>query len=229
MRNTLLASGINRSARVGRSHGSAGHYCGRGSAPCSLNYSSITESPGTPASRCLRSTSARGFASIPKRRHTRPSWAPLDGVSAHPKVDPATGELMFFNYSKHAPYMHYGVVDRNGRLTSYTPIALPGPRLPHDMAITARHSILNDLPAFWDRDLLASNVHAVRMHDLPARFGVIPRHGRAEELRWFEAAPTYVLHFLNAYEQGDEIVMDGYFQENPTPRRARTRRSVTRT
>ena len=86
------------------------------------------------------------------------------------------------------------------------------------MAITARHSILNDLPAFWDRDLLAQNVHAVRMHDLPSRFGVIPRHGRTEQLRWFEAAPTYVLHFLNAYEQGDEIVMDGYFQENPTPR-----------
>lgn len=146
------------------------------------------------------------------------SWAPLDGVSAHCKVDPRSGELMFFNYSKHAPYMHYGVVDRKGRLTSYQPIPLPGPRLPHDMAVSARHSILNDLPAFWDADLLDSDVHAVRMHDLPSRFGVIPRHGRSEELRWFEGAPTYVLHFLNAYEAGAEIVMDGYFQENPTPR-----------
>ena len=86
------------------------------------------------------------------------------------------------------------------------------------MAITAHYSILNDLPLFWDADLLAQDVHAVRMHDLPSRFGVIPRHGGAEELRWFEAEPTYVLHFLNAYEAGDEIVMDGYFQENPTPR-----------
>jgi carotenoid cleavage dioxygenase len=102
------------------------------------------------------------------------SWAPLDGVSAHCKVDPHTGELMFFNYSKHAPYMHYGVVDRQGRLVSYQPIPLPGPRLPHDMAVSARHSILNDLPAFWDTDLLDSDVHAVRMHDLPSRFGVIP-------------------------------------------------------
>ncbi|MEO1490413.1 MAG: carotenoid oxygenase family protein, partial [Pseudomonadota bacterium] len=64
------------------------------------------------------------------------SWGPLDGISAHPKVDDATGELMFFNYSKHAPYMHYGVVDRSGALVHYTPIPLPGPRLPHDMAIT---------------------------------------------------------------------------------------------
>ena len=27
-----------------------------------------------------------------------------------------------------------------------------------------------------------------------------------------------MLHLLNAYEEGDEIVLDGYFQENPTPR-----------
>jgi carotenoid cleavage dioxygenase-like enzyme len=27
-----------------------------------------------------------------------------------------------------------------------------------------------------------------------------------------------VLHWLNAYEDGDEVVLDGYFQENPIPR-----------
>ncbi len=29
------------------------------------------------------------------------------------------------------------VVDRSGRLVHYTPVPLPGPRLPHDIAITA--------------------------------------------------------------------------------------------
>ena len=42
------------------------------------------------------------------------------------KVDEHTGELLFFNYSKHAPYMHYGVVDRDDRLVHYMPIPLPG-------------------------------------------------------------------------------------------------------
>lgn len=145
-------------------------------------------------------------------------WAPLDGVSAHPRVDERTGELMFFNYSKYAPYMHYGVVDRNHKLITYQPIPLPGPRLPHDLACSERFSILNDFPTFWDAELLKKNIHAVRLHaGVPSRFGVIPRHGRTEDLRWFEAEPTYVLHFMNAYEDGDELIMDGYFQENPIP------------
>ena len=143
-------------------------------------------------------------------------WVPLDGISAHPKVDDRTGELMFFNYSKHAPFMHYGVVDAHGKLTTYQPVPLPGPRLPHDMIFSEHWSILNDLPVFWDAELLKRDVHAVRFHrDIPARFALVPRHGG--EVRWFEAAPTYVLHFLNAYEEGDEVIVDGYFQENPTP------------
>jgi carotenoid cleavage dioxygenase len=147
------------------------------------------------------------------------SWTPIDGISAHPKVDEATGELMFFNYSKHPPYMHYGVVDKHNKLTTYIPVSLPGPRLPHDMAFTENYSILNDMPVFWDQELLKRNIHAVRLHEgVPTRFAVVPRHGRAQDIRWFEAAPTYVLHWLNAYEEGDEIVLDGYFQENPTPR-----------
>lgn len=143
-------------------------------------------------------------------------WVPLDGISAHPKVDDRTGELMFFNYSKCAPFMHYGVVGPNGKLALYQPVPLPGPRLPHDMVFSEHWSILNDLPVFWDPELLKRDVHATRLHEgLPARFALVPRHGG--EPRWFEAAPTYVLHFLNAYEEGDEVIVDGYFQENPTP------------
>ena len=149
-------------------------------------------------------------------------WAPLDGVSAHTKIDERTGELMFFNYSVHAPYMHYGVVDAAGRLETYIPVPVPGPRLPHDMTFSERYSIVNDLPVFWDADLLAKGIHAVRLHQgLPSRFGVIPRHGRTEDIRWFDAEPCYILHFLNAYEDGDELVMDAYFPENPTPRPAK--------
>ena len=145
-------------------------------------------------------------------------WVPIDGISAHPRVDENTGEMMFFNYSKFAPYMHYGVVDKDHKLVHYVPIELPGPRLPHDMTFSENWSILNDLPVFWDEELLKRDIHAVRFHkDMPSRFALIPRHGDPSEIRWFEATPTYVLHWLNAYEEGDEVIMDGYFQEDPYP------------
>lgn len=152
----------------------------------------------------------------------RETWGgrfPSDmGVSAHTKVDERTGELLFFNYGTQAPYMHYGVVSPANELVHYVDIPLPGPRLPHDMAFTEHYAILNDCPLFWDAEAMAKGIYAARFHpDMPTRFGIIPRRGQSSELRWFDAAPTYVLHWINAYEEGDEIVLDGFFQRDPAP------------
>src|SRR5262249_50541558 len=114
-------------------------------------------------------------------------------VSAHPKVDEATGELLFFEYSKVAPYCHFGVIAPDGTLARYTPVPLPGPRLPHDMAFTKRFAIINDFPLFWDPAKLEQNLHRPRyVPDLGSRFALVSRDG-SEPVRWFQAAPTYVL------------------------------------
>ncbi|AHH99740.1 carotenoid oxygenase family protein [Kutzneria albida] len=140
------------------------------------------------------------------------------GVSAHTKVDEHTGELLFFNYGTDEPYLHYGVVDQRDHLVHYVDVPLPGPRLPHDMAFTENYAILNDCPMFWEPELIAKGVYAPKYHpELPLRLGVIPRRGGSDQVRWFEAAPTYVLHWVNAYEQGNEIVLDGFFQGDPMP------------
>ncbi|GAA1727136.1 carotenoid cleavage dioxygenase [Dietzia kunjamensis subsp. schimae] len=140
------------------------------------------------------------------------------GVSAHPKVDLATGEMLFFNYGTEAPYMHYGVVDSSDTLVHYTEVPLPGPRLPHDMAYSENYAILNDCPLFWDPEALAHGKYANRFYpDIPTRLAVIPRRGSAEDIVWFEADPTFVLHWTNAYESGDEVILDGFFQKFPLP------------
>ena len=145
------------------------------------------------------------------------AWAPPGGVSAHPKLDPATGELLYFTYGTDAPYQHFGILDRDGNQVLYQPVPLPGPRLPHDMCFTEHHAILVDLPLFWDPELLAKGAYRPAWHpERATRFAIVPRTGGAP--RWFEAAPTYVLHWINAYEDGTEIVVDGYFQEDPMPR-----------
>jgi carotenoid cleavage dioxygenase len=42
----------------------------------------------------------------------------------------------------------------------------------------------------------------------PARVGVMPRFGGAGDVRWFDVEPCYVFHPLNAYDDGDSVVLD---------------------
>lgn len=139
-------------------------------------------------------------------------------MSAHNMVDERSGEMMFFDYATVEPYMTYGVLDANGRLSHFTPIELPGPRLPHTLAITENYSILMDLPLFWDPEALKMDAYKVTFHpDLPSRFGVIPRHGNGDTIRWFEAEPTYIYHIVNAWEENGEVVLDGCKMGHPEP------------
>lgn len=138
------------------------------------------------------------------------------GVSAHYKVDVFSGEMMFFNYSDRYPYMSYGVVDAQNRLVHYTPVELPGPRWPHDLGVTRNYSILHDLPFYFDPEALKHGQRKLTFHrDQPARFGVIPRHGTNDQIRWFEATPCHILHLSNCYEEGDWVVMDGCISVDP--------------
>ena len=160
----------------------------------------------------MRATRVRTIGKAAWTDGITPGW----GVSAHTKVDEATGEMLFFNYSTQAPYMHYGVVNKARELVHYIPVELPGPRLPHDMAFTTNYAILNDLPLFWDAAALKQGAYAVRFHELPSRFAIVPRRGQPESIVWFEAKPAYVLHWINAYEEGDEIVLTYGRKQNST-------------
>jgi carotenoid cleavage dioxygenase len=139
-------------------------------------------------------------------------------ISAHAKVDHQTGEMMFFDYGLRPPFLSYGVVGADGVLRSRIPIEVAGPRLPHDMAITENHSIVMDLPVHFRPEALKLSRWLVEFNrDMPARFAILPRHGDTTSIRWFEAEPCYIYHTVNAWEEGDEIVMVGCRCDDPTP------------
>lgn len=139
-------------------------------------------------------------------------------VMAHPKVDERTGELFWFDYGPTPPYMRYGVVGPKGTVDHVTDIDLPGPRLPHDMAITDQYAVLMDLPLFQDLEAARHGRHKLTFdRDTPARFGVLPRHGDGSTIRWFEASACYIYHVVNAYEQGDELILDVCRVKQPKP------------
>ncbi|MEM8778815.1 MAG: carotenoid oxygenase family protein, partial [Cyanobacteria bacterium P01_G01_bin.49] len=130
-------------------------------------------------------------------------------VTAHPKVDPVTGEMMFFGYSfAQPPYLQYGIVSPQGKLLKTIAIDLPVRVMMHDFAITPNYTIFLDLPLTFRPERMQKGQPALQFEsDRPSRFGILPRHGEHKDIRWFESSPCYIFHTLNAYEEGEEIVL----------------------
>jgi len=129
--------------------------------------------------------------------------------TAHPKVDAVTGEMMFFGYSPTTPpHLKYSVVSAAGELLWTVPIDLPVGVMMHDFAVTEHYTLFMDLPLTFRRERMQRGEPAFAFEpERPSRFGILPRHGDNETIRWFEAPACYVFHTLNAYEAGDEVVL----------------------
>jgi carotenoid cleavage dioxygenase-like enzyme len=129
-------------------------------------------------------------------------------VSAHSKVDSTNGDLLFFDYALYEPWYSFGVVDKHNQLQHFTQIELPGPRLPHDMAITENYAIFMDLPVVFTEQGLRQKVWAIHEDkNLPTRFGILPRYASGKKIRWFEFSGCYIYHVINAWEEGDEVIL----------------------
>ncbi len=128
--------------------------------------------------------------------------------TAHPKVDPTTGEMLFFGYQVLGPALQYSVASREGKILSTTPIELARPVMMHDFAITERYTVFLDLPATFDLSRAVRGEPILKFEpDRGARIGVLPRHGTGADVKWFETPACYVFHTLNAYEDEDAIVL----------------------
>ncbi len=130
-------------------------------------------------------------------------------MTAHPKPCPETGELHFFGYGFAPPFLTYHRADAAGKLVQSEVIPVPGPTMIHDFAITRRRVVFMDLPVVFAPEQLAKGGFPYRWSDdYGARLGIMPRGGTAADVRWFEVEPCYVFHPLNAFDEGDAVVVD---------------------
>jgi carotenoid cleavage dioxygenase len=129
--------------------------------------------------------------------------------TAHPKLCPVTGELLAFGYFFLEPFLTYLRVSADGALVQVEPITVGGPTMMHDFNVTEHHVIFMDLPAVFSLELAMKGEMPIHWDDdYPARLGVMPRTGTDADVRWFDIDPCYVFHPMNAYEDGDDIVID---------------------
>jgi carotenoid cleavage dioxygenase len=131
-------------------------------------------------------------------------------MTAHPKVDPVTGEMIFFGYNVMEPYLTYMRANPAGELVQVEPIATRGPAMMHDFAVTENYVIFMEMPIIFSWWLaVTGDGLPFRWDDgAPCRFGVMPRTGGSADVRWFDVDPCFIFHTMNAFEQGDEVIMD---------------------
>jgi len=132
-------------------------------------------------------------------------------MTAHPKVDPVTGELVFFGVDLFGPpFLRYHVVDSTGQLTTTEALDIPRATMIHDFGLTTTRAVFFDQPVVFDLSMAAQgrSLPFRWMPEAGARVGVMPRNGRGDDVRWITMDPSYVFHVLNAFDDDDRIVLD---------------------
>jgi len=132
--------------------------------------------------------------------------------TAHPKYDPSTGETLAFGYeatglASRDVYLY--AFDKAGNITWEVRFEVPYPSMMHDMAITRDHVIIPGGGTVSSIERLQDGrPHWGWDHKLPSYHCVIPRNGKAEDVRIFYGKERSIVHTANAWSDGDTLVMD---------------------
>lgn len=139
--------------------------------------------------------------------------------TAHPKIDPVTGEMIFFGYNARGPFssaLSFGVIDAAGRASRFEHFETPYASMVHDFIVTANHVLFPILPltGSMERAMRGRPAYAWEP-DRGGYVGVMARNGATSDIRWFRADACYVFHVLNAWDDGDRIIADVLQYDEP--------------
>lgn len=130
--------------------------------------------------------------------------------TAHPKLDPQTGEMVWFGYfagpQRISNLIDYGVTDRTGNVTRRDRFAAPYASIIHDFMVTRNYVMFPVLPLTGDLGRAMKGLPPWAWEpDKGAFIGVLKRDSHVDSIRWFEVEPVFVLHAMNAWEDGERI------------------------
>jgi len=149
----------------------------------------------------------------------------LAGFSAHPHVDAHTGDI--YNIGSlfvPRPGLAVWCIKRGGACEQTARISLPKTYLVHDFGLTERHVVIVAGPIYMQPAKLIDQIlgrtsllECFAWHESePLRVFLVPRDGGGR-MRTYELEPASVIHAANAFEDGDETVIDCvlYTRGNP--------------
>ncbi|MFI9509018.1 carotenoid oxygenase family protein [Nocardia sp. NPDC052566] len=136
----------------------------------------------------------------------------LGAFSAHPKWDPATGDMYNFGLDVlPTPRIRAHRVDRAGKLHSLASIPMLDLPWNHDFALTQRYLVFVLDPLLPDVAKMALATHSfvdsLRFkRSKGTRFLLVPKNGGRPRIIEHEA--LLHVHLTNAYDDGDDVVVE---------------------
>jgi carotenoid cleavage dioxygenase len=132
--------------------------------------------------------------------------------TAHPKIDPVSGEMhaMVYAWPEWMDHVQYVVVGTNGKVRKTVDIPLPGMTMMHDMSLTEKYVVIYDQPVTVNFDRVAISQLPFQWNpDYGNRVGLLPREGRACDIIWIDVPLGYCFHPMNAYDDADgRVIID---------------------
>lgn len=134
--------------------------------------------------------------------------------TAHPKTDPATGNMIAFGYASCglcSDDCTFYEVTPEGELIHEIRFKAPYYNMMHDFAITEDYALFHIVPSIgsWER-LEKGLPHFGFDTSLPVYLGVLPRRAdaTANDIRWFKRDNCFASHVMNAFQEGTKIHFD---------------------
>lgn len=133
--------------------------------------------------------------------------------SAHPKIDYATGELVNIganiNGFTGAAELQYTITTREGVVRHAAVIPIPHAALIHTFLLTENWVVIPVIPLDSDiQRAMKGGPMTAWNTGRPTKLALLPREGKAEDVRWFEFDPRHMFHECNAWEEDGKLVAD---------------------
>jgi carotenoid cleavage dioxygenase-like enzyme len=133
-------------------------------------------------------------------------------VTAHPRLDPATGEMHYFGYEATGlatNEVSYFVTNAKGELIREEFFKVPYCALMHDFVVTKEHVVFPGFPIVADLERMkAGGDHWAWDATKESFIGIMPRQGKVTDMRWFRARACSVFHFINGHTEGNKVHVD---------------------
>lgn len=142
--------------------------------------------------------------------------------TAHPKLDPATGEMVCYGCEASglaSDDLYLYTIGKSGRVTREVRLKVPYVSMVHDIALTQKHVVIPAGGYVTDLERLkAGKTHWGWDASKPQYVGIIPRDGDAKDIRWFKGPSRGIIHTFNARSEGHKVILEApVFDSNPFP------------